>query len=491
MVTRALFALMLGLFCGKAWAQAVVGPKLPTTQKMTLEQCLNYALENNPNVRNARHEIEKSRGLSIAARATLYPHMSVNGELSQSHDDLFKQDLNPTNDGFYQFWSLQFRVTRSLYSGGANRETITLASLNNDISFIQLQETMDSVLSNVKIAFYQVLLRQLQISTSRENLRLLTTERDRQKNLFEAGRSTRFNVLRIDVQRANEEPQLLTLETGLISAQSELAQLLNIAWQPGVGGPPFELIGTMDCPSIEANVESLIALARERSPTIKRLGLEVNVAEHRLELEKASNRPHLDAFAGFNLKQDNPRPSFLENKTDFGLGLLGSWDIFDGFASRGRGKALSAGIAQSRITRDAQFIAVDSLVRRSFYTMREARLTIESQVTNVKRAVESLELARVSVESGYATVLDVLQATVDLNRARNLENEARNRYLVSLANLELALSMPVQDWGQPKDTIGPRLSPGGRLSVPDSPEKSAEPPLIGPRRPAATAEPQT
>jgi outer membrane protein TolC len=465
------------------WGQGVIGPQLPKQEKLTLGECLNRALQNNPNIRIARHKIEESQGLIIAARATLYPTLSADGRVEERNPDMFKQDLSPYNDKFADYWTLQVRVSRSLYSGGANREKIAIANLQNETSFISLQETMEKTVQQVKTAFYTVLLRQNQLETQRKNIGLLQAERDRQKNLFEAGRSTRFNVLRIEVQLANEQPELLRIQTSLISAQTDLANLLNITWPPGTGGAPFDLVGTLDCPPVDANVESLISLARARRPELRRLEKEITINEKQLLVERASNRPQLDAFVGANLNQDESKSQFFANKTDFSLGVLGKWNIFDGFASRGKGKILDSQIAQSRIGRDAFYLTVDSEVRKAFYTLQEAKQTIASQSANVKRAQESLELARLSAETGYGTVLDVLQATIDLTRSRNLENEARHRYLSSTAALEQAVSMKVEDWGGGSSLI-PAADAPSLMRLPESEIKSAgEPPMVGPPRP--------
>ena len=84
---------------------------------------------------------------------------------------------------------------------------------------------------------------------------------------------------------------------------------------------------------------------------------------------------------------------------------------------------------------------VESEVRIAYGQLQEARRVIESQKENVDRAQESVKLSKLNVETGYGTILDVLQATTDLSRSKNVESAARYRYIMAIAQIEQSISM--------------------------------------------------
>ena len=104
----------------------------------SLDDCLQFALNRNPEILKAQHDIERTQGLVITAKSTLYPHVDVNGTLEERNDDLFRQGTDPTVQRFRDFWTVQLQIVQSLYSGGVNRQQIAIAKLQHEAALIQL-----------------------------------------------------------------------------------------------------------------------------------------------------------------------------------------------------------------------------------------------------------------------------------------------------------------------------------------------------------------
>src|SRR5271170_3922012 len=227
----------------------VPGQPVPT---YTLNDCLQLALERNPGILKAQRDIERTQGLIITAKATLYPQVSLSGLAEKRNDDLFSQGNYPPIQRFRDYWSIQLAVTQSIYSGGANRQQIAIAKLQHEASLIQFQATIDQVLRDVKYAAYSVVVNQAQIDADNQTVALLTKEEARQKDLFDAGRTTRFNILRTEVNLGNQLSALHQTENDLVSSEIALSQLLSIAWprERSPFDPPFLIHVDLDCPPI-------------------------------------------------------------------------------------------------------------------------------------------------------------------------------------------------------------------------------------------------
>jgi outer membrane protein TolC len=429
------------------------GPALPApgqpTPTYTLNQCLQLALERNPDILRAQREIERTRGLIITAKSTLYPQVSLNGRVEERNDDLFSQGTDPTIQRFRDFWTVQLSVTQSLYSGGVNRQQIAISKLENEAALVQLGATVDQVLKKVKYAVYDIVVNQAQIDSGRQTVKLLNQEQSRQQALFDAGRTTRFNVLRTQVSLGNEQSRLYQLQNDLISSEISLSQLLDLEWPKDLAAdaPPFLIHETLDCPPIgNIQVNDFVDLALSRRPELQVIDRQIEIGERRIKIDKAALLPRVDAFVSDEEFRDQNETSFQSNQNNYGVGLLGTWNVFDGFASKGQVESDTAALYTTHISRDETRLQIQNEVRDAYARLINAQKSIQSQAANVNTAEESVRLSQVSAENGYATLLDVLQATLDLTAARGEAIRTRELYLDALADLERAVSLKFTDW---------------------------------------------
>jgi outer membrane protein len=432
-----------------AWAT----PSLPQSggpaPTYSLDDCLQLALDRNPAILKAQHDIERTQGLIITAKATLYPQAALNGRVEERNDDLFSQGTDPAAQRFRDYWTIQLQVVQSLYSGGVNRQQIAIAKLTHDAALIQLQATMNSVLQQVKTAVYAVVIDQAQVAAQDLTIKLLQEEGRRQKDLFDAGRTTRFNVLRTQVSLGNQQATLSQTQTDLTNQQIALSQLLNIEWsrRESPFQPPFVVETSLDCPPLgKINVDDFIALALARRPELQVVDRQIDIAQRQIKIDKAANVPRIDAYLADEQFRDQTVSSFSTSENGYAFGLLGTWDIFDGFAAKGQAMTDTASLNSTRISRDQLRLQIESEVREAYARLLTADVNLKEQTDNQKIAEESLKLSRISAESGYATLLDVLQATVDLTAARTDLIRSRQLYLDAQADLEHAISLKFVDW---------------------------------------------
>lgn len=453
-ITRTCLAAFLVVLTGSfitPAAHALPQPPQPGQPAPTysLDDCLQLALDRNPDILKAQHDIERTQGLVISAKSALYPHVDVSGRIEERDDDLLDQGVDPNAQRFRDFWTIQLQVVQSLYSGGVNRQQIAIAKLTHEAALIQLQATIDGVLRQVKIAVYALVIDEAELDAQNLTIKLLKEETRRQKDLFDAGRTTRFNVLRTQVSLGNQQAMLNDVQTDLISRQIALGRLLNIDWshKQSPFDAPFHVKVSLDCPPVDkVKVEDFIALALARRPELRVMDRQIDIAQRQIKIDKAANLPHIDAYVADQEFRDQTLTSFNQSENGYAFGLLGTWDIFDGFDSRGKKVTDTASLASQRISRDALELQIENEVREAYARLLTAESTVRSQAANQKTAEESVKLARVSAESGYATLLDVLQATLDLTSARTNLIRSRQLYLDAMADLEHAISLKFVDW---------------------------------------------
>lgn len=452
---------------GTAWCALSPAPEgAKSVPVYTLQDCLDLGLTRNPDIQRAEQDIERSKGLVITAKSLLYPRVGLSGRIEERNDDLLSEGTDPRQQRFREYWTVSISATQSLYSGGANRQQIAIAKLENEASLGQLRSVTNRVLRDIHHAVFETVVGKAQIEAQEKTVQLLTEELKRQKQYFDAGKTTRFNVLRTQVSLSNQEVQLLQARSQYVSSQIALARLLNIGWPPdGDKKPPFLVSAELTCPPVKETAEELAVMALSRRPELDVLQREIEISERKVKVEKASNIPRVDAFAGYEVRRDLEQSSFDDSVQAATVGILGSWNIFDGFAGRGRKLSAEAALQSRRISLDKTRLQVRSEVGDAFARLQTAGESVRVQGSNIQTAEESVKLSQNSLDAGYATLLDVLQATVDLTTARLEAIRAKQRYMKALADLQFAVSLKFQDEPEPGAGTGtpPAEIPPARL----------------------------
>ncbi len=408
---------------------------------VTLVDCINIAIQNNPKVLLAQQDLEAAKGVQVQARAVWYPQVGTRAYIEERDNDTWGDKKPPryTTDGFYEDWKIELTVTQSVLSGGKNSADIDNARLTNEIEFIDFQIATNSAVAEAKKAFYQLLVTRKLYEIEQQNVGLLRQELERQKILFDAGRSSRFNIVRTEVRLSNEIPAQLSAQNDIELAKLNLLNVLGLRWGAQVPDLPQRVEGEMDCPPIDFSLDQLLELAHKQRPEPTQWNYVMQREKNNATIARAMNIPQIDAYVGGDVKRDPlTGSSFTDSKTEASFGLLGVWNIFDGFKAKGLVMQAEAKQKKAAIAMDNSWRQIELEVRRGYLKLKEAEATLNSQRENVKRAYESLDLSRLAVDAGRGTQYDTIQSTTDLNDAQKLENRARFDYHIALIDLESA-----------------------------------------------------
>ncbi len=181
-----------------------------------------------------------------------------------------------------------------------------------------------------------------------------------------------------------------------------------------------------------------LALARVRRPFLKVQRQAILIDVQSISVEMAGYKPRIDGHAGYEFRNRSADPDLSDVVNGWFFGFTGSWDIFDGFATYGRVKQARARLDQSKINYEDSVHKVDLEVETAYFNLQQARETIASQQKNIEQANEAVRLAKERLAAGAGTQLEVLDAQVQLTRARSTELQARADYNNALADFDRA-----------------------------------------------------
>src|SRR5439155_2564831 len=148
-----------------------------------------------------------------------------------------------------------------------------------------------------------------------------------------------------------------------------------------------------------------------------------------------ASRPHVRAFSGYEMYSE--RDPAVGPEFNYGgvVGINATWNIFHGFATKGRMQATRARREAAMEALAAARRSVASEVRSAFFDLQQAERVLETETKNVQTADEALEMVKGNLAAGLGTQLDVLQAASDVTRTRTTRLSAIYLHNVALARL--------------------------------------------------------
>jgi outer membrane protein len=396
-----------------------------------VEQAVALAEERNPDVLIARKKVVAARGGFIEARSGYLPSVSSSGlydkRQTQSQTDLRQEDYNAI-----------LKLEQNLYTGGAVSSQVAIAQLNIAKANYDLQETISRVNMDVRIAFNELLLNRAKVRVHEDSVRVFEQELKSEQENFNAGIVSKLNVQRAEVALANERPEFFNAQTDLKNSYLHLSELLGIDVHPGAQTPPFEVSGELQYRPNHPDLNDCLARADQNRGIIKSKAKDIEIEDRQYVLDRSATRPHVRAFSGYEVYSERDPDVGPEFNYGGVVGINATWNIFDGFATKGRMQATRARREAAVQALAAARRSVASDVRSAFFDLQQAERVLESETKNVQTADEALDMARGNFAAGLGTQLDVLQAAADVTRTRTTRLSAIYLHNVALARLARA-----------------------------------------------------
>jgi outer membrane protein len=369
------------------------------------------------------------------------------------------------------------RLDQNLYTGGAVTSQVAIARLNIDKANYELQEIVSRVTMDVRIAFNELLLNRAKVRVREESVRVLDEELKNQQEQLSAGIVGKLNVQRAEVALANERPELFNAQTELQNSYLRLAELFGTDVRPGAQAPPFEISGELQYRPNHPDLNNCLARADANRWVIKARQKDIEIEDRQYVLDRSASRPHVRAFSGYEIYSE--RDPAVGSEFNYGgvVGINATWNIFDGFATKGRMQATRARRGAAVEALAAARRSVASEVRSAFFDLQQAERVLETETKNVQTADEALEMAKGNFAAGLGTQLDILQAASDVTRTRTTRLSAIYLHNVGLARLAHACDSSAEalDFGSNiKDTRNERRGAAQVSDLARPPEKLSQ-----------------
>ena len=127
-------------------------------EKWNLEECIEYALDNNLSVKQSEFSVSDSEVLLRQSKGGMYPSANMGG----GYTNLWGRSIDPTTNLFsnqrIQSLGLQLSANYTLYGGSQNRNSVKQNRLNLTSATFDLEKVRNDIMLNVTLEFLTVVL---------------------------------------------------------------------------------------------------------------------------------------------------------------------------------------------------------------------------------------------------------------------------------------------------------------------------------------------
>lgn len=423
----------------------------------TLEDCINYAIENNIQIKQSELGIENTKINVLEGKLGLLP--SINGSSSYSY--AWGRVLDRSNYVYINRETKQasFGLDANvlLWGGLQNFNTIK----KNKIDFLSSQFTADKMKDDISLmltqAYLSVLFNKELLSVARKQVQITQEQADRTGKMVEAGTLARGSLLEIQAQVAKEEINVISYENSLGLAYLDLLQILDL---------PANSDFDIDIP--ELNIEIALNLlplsdvydfAVANQPIIKSGELAVESAYKSVAIAKGRLSPTLSMAGGWSTNYSNQY--FLTDPiTGVPTGRIPFGDQFKDNQSRYFGFSLNVPIfngyqASSNISRakvaaaneDYNFQLTKNTLRKNIeQAYNDAQSGYKSYVAtekSLKSFEESFRYTEQKFNVGLSNSVDYNLAKSQLTAAQSELLRAKFDYIFKTKILDFYMGKPL------------------------------------------------
>ncbi len=447
-----------------------------------IEELAREALQSNRDLLAAREGLTVAEEQVSEAWSNVYPSIDVSASYMRNISPAVNflpaiffdpmagpDDFIPIQFGADNQWSTTVGFEQPLFRpavfvgvGAAGR----FRSFQNEVVRGQAQ----TVVTQLRGTYYQLLLAQEQVRLTDNSVERVRQSLKETRALNAAGLASDYDVLRLEVELANLEPNLRRARNATLQARRQLAVQANLgdAESLRVSGTLAEMdledlsansasnreiLAFMGfrAPSLESVDEALDRAASSRSG-LRQLELNEDLRRAEMRVEQMAYLPEISIFGNYIISaQNNGSPSFFASTRGQRaysriVGVSVSVPVFQGFRRDARIDQRRASLrqaqAQTRQSVDLAASQVRTLVEAADEAMERAR----AQRLAVRQATRGFEIASAQYREGLGSQLELTDAEVALRQSEFNYAQSVYDYLVARAQLDEATgSVPLVD----------------------------------------------
>jgi outer membrane protein len=425
----------------------------------SLERCINYAIENNIQLKQSALQVESAKYDKTQSLAQMFPNLNA----STGFNTNFGRNIDPGTNQFVneQVQSNNFRVGSNvtLFNGLRLLNSFKQSQLDLLAAEYDLEGLSNDISMNISTAFMQVMFNEELLYVAEEQVTIASEQLERTRKLVEAGSLPEGNLFDVEAQLATNELQVINAENALSASLLALKQMLNLPAsetfrikRPDVDIPIDGLEGK--------TVGTVYDHALNNWPQIKSRETNLESARKSEKIAFATYTPTLSANASVSTFYSSAFEDVefvngeivrtpvlygdqLDRNLSESIGLNLSIPIFNGLSSRTSVKQARLGRINAELLLQDQKNQLYSSVQQAYNDATAAKRQFDASDKSLKATERAFEYAEQRYEVGMMNSLEFNTASNNLARVRSELLRAKYDYIFKMKVLDFYQGKPI------------------------------------------------
>lgn len=430
--------LLFAVLC--SCAIAAMGQTATDTLRLSLDDCIRIALNENPTIKVAEMEITKVDYSKKEVLGQLLPTVTFSGSYQRT---LAKQTMYmDTEQG-----TAKFRVGRdNAWNTGFNASmplvmpTLWKSIKLSDTQILQNVEAARSsrlsLVNQVKNAYYALLLAVDSKKVIEENHATAKMNAEIFSNKFKLGTASEYDVLRANVAVTNLEPSILEADNSINQCLLQLKVLMGMDVRANVA-PGLTLEQYKDEMLRYAPIDTTLAMNSD----LRKVDIQTEYLKKALDVQKAAWYPTVTGSVNYmwnSMSNGNPFQNFQWSGYST-AGLTLSFPLFTGGQRYYKQKQAEVSLREMKWQRENLERSLGMQVKTQLDHIDKSLVQISSNEGGVRQAEKAKDIMQKSFKIGAASFIQLRDTEDALMSARLAYYQAIYDYLVAQSNLELVL----------------------------------------------------
>ena len=412
--------------------------QMPAQKKWTLQDCIDYAMENNITLKKSQLQKQSATEDLKGAKAALLPTVSAS-----TNQSLGYQPWKDTGMSYVTNGTVNTKVDKTSYNGsysvsgqwtvwngGRNTNTVKLDRLAEQEAELSTRETANTIQERIAQLYSQILYLDENVKVNEQMLETSKKNEERGREMLNVGKMSKADLAQLSAQRANDEYGIVETRSQLLNYKLQLKQLLEITDET-----PFDVaVPEIGEERILAEIPALQTVYEEAllsRPEIERSQLSVKSSEVSVSIAKAGWMPNVSLTGGVttstNSLSGNGWGSQFKSNVNTQLGVGVSMPIYDG-------RSTKTAVNKAKIQQLQAQLDLQDLQKTLYSDIQQFWLNAVNNQEKYKAAKSSVESAQQSYDLlseqfrlGLKNIVELLSGKDNLLNAQ--QNQLQSKYL--------------------------------------------------------------
>ena len=265
--------------------------------EVTLSDCIKLAITHHPTIMSAISNAEIYKTRVGQAWSNYFPTLSAG--VNYSRNDMFMTMSNAYMRSMSQKYNMFYMPTLSadllLFDFGKTKASADMAKRNYEASRYDAETSIELVIYNVKVAYYNLVFAQIQQTVYEDTVKDFELQLKQAKAQYEIGRKAKIDVTTAEYNLGNAKVNLIKAKNTLELAAAQLANAVGIPELEGV-----VLKDQLNTKAYDVNFKDLLATAEASRPALLAAKKLMDASEMGVRSAKRAFTPNISAFGSYN-----------------------------------------------------------------------------------------------------------------------------------------------------------------------------------------------